>query len=69
MLHFNFITFQMCGIHTHISYQKSLNSVYFPIQEIANLLALEEATLSTDLQQGYALKSLTGTLVSVLLFV
>lgn len=30
-------------------------------QEIARLLALEEATLSTDLQQGYALKSLTGT--------
>lgn len=29
-------------------------------QEIARLLALEEATLSTDLQQGYALKSLTG---------
>lgn len=29
-------------------------------QEIAHLLALEEATLSTDLQQGYALKSLTG---------
>lgn len=24
------------------------------------MLALEEATLSTDLQQGYALKSLTG---------
>ncbi|CAG03215.1 unnamed protein product [Tetraodon nigroviridis] len=33
-------------------------------QEIANLLALEEATLSTDLQQGYALKSLTGLLSS-----
>ncbi|XP_013766248.1 E3 ubiquitin-protein ligase UBR4 [Pundamilia nyererei] len=31
-------------------------------KEIANLLALEEATLSTDLQQGYALKSLTGML-------
>lgn len=26
------------------------------------MLALEEATLSTDLQQGYALKSLTGRL-------
>ncbi|CDR18496.1 unnamed protein product, partial [Oncorhynchus mykiss] len=33
-------------------------------KEIANLLALEEATLSTDLQQGYALKSLTGLLSS-----
>uniref|UniRef100_W5MAW8 Ubiquitin protein ligase E3 component n-recognin 4 n=1 Tax=Lepisosteus oculatus TaxID=7918 RepID=W5MAW8_LEPOC len=32
----------------------------FLSQEIAHLLALEEATLSTDLQQGYALKSLTG---------
>lgn len=35
-------------------------------QEIAHLLALEEATLSTDLQQGYALKSLTGTLAGFL---
>ncbi|XP_072282665.1 E3 ubiquitin-protein ligase UBR4 isoform X6 [Pyxicephalus adspersus] len=33
-------------------------------KEIARLLALEEATLSTDLQQGYALKSLTGLLSS-----
>ncbi|XP_053096736.1 E3 ubiquitin-protein ligase UBR4 isoform X3 [Pangasianodon hypophthalmus] len=33
-------------------------------KEIAHLLALEEATLSTDLQQGYALKSLTGLLSS-----
>ncbi|XP_057678820.1 E3 ubiquitin-protein ligase UBR4 isoform X1 [Corythoichthys intestinalis] len=33
-------------------------------KEIANLLALEEATLSTDLQQGYALKSFTGLLSS-----
>ncbi|XP_045063212.1 E3 ubiquitin-protein ligase UBR4-like isoform X2 [Coregonus clupeaformis] len=33
-------------------------------KEIANLLSLEEATLSTDLQQGYALKSLTGLLSS-----
>ncbi|XP_077460740.1 E3 ubiquitin-protein ligase UBR4 isoform X2 [Stigmatopora argus] len=33
-------------------------------KEIANLLALEEATLSTDLQQGYALKSFTGLLAS-----
>lgn len=33
---------------------------YSSSQEIAHLLALEEATLSTDLQQGYALKSLTG---------
>ncbi|XP_070615566.1 E3 ubiquitin-protein ligase UBR4 isoform X3 [Erythrolamprus reginae] len=29
-------------------------------KEIARLLAQEEATLSTDLQQGYALKSITG---------
>lgn len=36
------------------------NSACHPLQEIARLLALEEATLSTDLQQGYALKSLTG---------
>uniref|UniRef100_A0A3B4FTU0 Ubiquitin protein ligase E3 component n-recognin 4 n=1 Tax=Pundamilia nyererei TaxID=303518 RepID=A0A3B4FTU0_9CICH len=34
-------------------------------KEIANLLALEEATLSTDLQQGYALKSLTGIFVDM----
>ncbi|XP_060541262.1 E3 ubiquitin-protein ligase UBR4 [Pantherophis guttatus] len=33
-------------------------------KEIARLLALEEATLSTDLQQGYALKSITGLLSS-----
>uniref|UniRef100_A0A4W3HBC8 Ubiquitin protein ligase E3 component n-recognin 4 n=1 Tax=Callorhinchus milii TaxID=7868 RepID=A0A4W3HBC8_CALMI len=33
-------------------------------KEIAHLLALEEATLSTDLQQGYALKSLTALLSS-----
>ncbi|XP_075462125.1 E3 ubiquitin-protein ligase UBR4 isoform X4 [Ascaphus truei] len=33
-------------------------------KEIARLLALEEATLSTDLQQGFALKSLTGLLSS-----
>uniref|UniRef100_A0A673KP75 E3 ubiquitin-protein ligase UBR4 n=1 Tax=Sinocyclocheilus rhinocerous TaxID=307959 RepID=A0A673KP75_9TELE len=33
-------------------------------KEIAHLLALEEATLNTDLQQGYALKSLTGLLSS-----
>ncbi|XP_069096233.1 E3 ubiquitin-protein ligase UBR4 isoform X5 [Pleurodeles waltl] len=33
-------------------------------KEIARLLSLEEATLSTDLQQGYALKSLTGLLSS-----
>ncbi|KAF3820259.1 hypothetical protein GH733_015768 [Mirounga leonina] len=38
-------------------------SVYHK-EEIARLLALEEATLSTDLQQGYALKSLTGLLSS-----
>ncbi|MEQ2163900.1 hypothetical protein GOODEAATRI_001011, partial [Goodea atripinnis] len=38
-----------------------IDSVNNFFQEIANLLALEEATLSTDLQQGYALKSLTGT--------
>ena len=36
------------------------NHARLPLQEIARLLALEEATLSTDLQQGYALKSLTG---------
>lgn len=36
------------------------NAIVNYFQEIARLLALEEATLSTDLQQGYALKSLTG---------
>lgn len=41
-----------CCIHTTCS----------RLQEIARLLALEEATLSTDLQQGYALKSITGML-------
>ncbi|KAK2114069.1 E3 ubiquitin-protein ligase ubr4 [Saguinus oedipus] len=34
-------------------------------KEIGCLLPLEEATLSTDLQQGYALKSLTGLLSSL----
>lgn len=46
--------------------ENAITFVYFFDQEIANLLALEEATLSTDLQQGYALKSLTGTVISSL---
>lgn len=61
--------FYQCTVQIESSYQFIIFCEYqkrecvvnlFSIQEIANLLALEEATLSTDLQQGYALKSLTG---------
>lgn len=50
-------TYQLVIIGIAVSCSNGLVN-YF--QEIARLLALEEATLSTDLQQGYALKSLTG---------
>lgn len=50
-------TCQLVSIGAAVSFPNGLVN-YF--QEIARLLALEEATLSTDLQQGYALKSLTG---------
>lgn len=57
------LVFSMLNTHQLVLIDTAVycpNGLVNYFQEIARLLALEEATLSTDLQQGYALKSLTG---------
>lgn len=43
------------------------DSFLSPLQEIETLVHLEETTLSSDLSQGFALKSLTGVKICIII--